>query len=126
MPTPAAEWFYRWATAYRQGDNGFDRMPTELREAELDNATAAMNEIQGAHRGAGHLGSKALREIATPAVCVVGEENAHPWYRRTTEFVAQNLPGAVVRRLAHDSSGVDRQALERPQQQRRVLRDSRQ
>ncbi len=95
----AAEWFYRWATAYREGGNGFDRMEPEMRETQLDNAKASMNEIQSGRRGAGHLGARTLRGIPTPAFCALGEESAHGWYRRTTEFVARNLPNGVVRTI---------------------------
>lgn len=95
----AAEWFYRWATAYREGGSGFDRMEPEMREAQPDNAKASMNEIQSGRRGAGHLGARTLRGIPTPAFCALGEESAHGWYRRTTEFVARNLPNGVVRTI---------------------------
>ena len=96
----AAKWFYRWATAYRGGGNGFDLMEPEMRQPELDNATASMNEIQGGRRGAGHLGARTLNGITAPALCVLGEQGAHDWYRRTTEFVARNLPNGQFRSIA--------------------------
>lgn len=96
----AAEWFYQWATAYRGGGNGFDRMEPEMRQAEIDNAKASMNEIQGSRRGAGHLGAKTLLGIRAPALCVLGEESAHGWYRRSTTFVARNLPNGQFRSIA--------------------------
>jgi pimeloyl-ACP methyl ester carboxylesterase len=67
-------------------------MSAELQEGELANATGAMKEIEGARRGAGHLGAATLRRINVPTCCVFGEDGAHGWYRRTTKYVAQNLP----------------------------------
>lgn len=88
----AARWFYRWATSYRSGGNSFDLMSADLQEAELANATSAMREIEGARRGAQHLGGATLRRINVPALCVLGEDGGHGWYRRTTNYLAQHLP----------------------------------
>lgn len=94
-----ARWFYRWATSYRSGGNSFDLMGAALQEAELANATPAMEEIEGARRGAGHLGAATLRRITVPAFCVFGEDVAHGWYRRTTRYLAQSLPRGRLRSI---------------------------
>jgi hypothetical protein len=72
-----------------------------------------MEEIEGARRGAGHLGAATLRRITVPAFCVFGEDGAHGWYRRWGNSTRQfsRIDSYVHERLAlfdskkHQKSG---------------------
>lgn len=86
--------YFRWASRYESGGNGFDPLPEEWRETALrDNGPAIMRELL--QLGIPWPSPSAVRGISCPVTLVVAD-NGEPVFRKTTHRVARLLPGAAL------------------------------
>lgn len=104
----ASETFLRWAFRYTSGGSGYDRLPEALRGEMLDNGSASMADLAA---GTGEeLTKEQLSAIACPVVCVTGELSDRIFVR-ATDYIAELLPNARVRRIPEAGHAMH---LERP------------
>jgi pimeloyl-ACP methyl ester carboxylesterase len=92
----AAGSFFRMATTYSTGGNGFDRMDARMREALLDNAPGIMREIDGGT--CEELTAEVLRGIRVPMRAILGGTTA-PFLANATDRLTRILPALPVTRV---------------------------
>ena len=93
-PLESVENFERWAGAHTGGGaNGFARQPEAARQAQLDNAPAALRELGMMPWQA--VSPKAVAAITCPVTMLVGEQSPR-WYQRVAHTIRRVLPTARV------------------------------
>ena len=90
-PDAAVLGFYRWASAYETGGNGYDGLPKEWRETAMGHASAVFRELAQLTRPWPR--ARAVRRLRCPVTLVI-TDNGQPVFRRTTHGVHRLLPGA--------------------------------
>ena len=90
-PEGAALGYYRWASRFTTGGNGYDTYPEEWRSTAMKHARATLHEV--VQLVPPWPRAKAVRRISCPTTLLIGDVG-EPVFRRTTRRVHRLLPHA--------------------------------
>jgi pimeloyl-ACP methyl ester carboxylesterase len=96
----AAAAFFRWASALRDGTNGYDRLPVAAREELAGNAAVVLAELDPHPFGLmmEHLPSSRIADVPFPVTWLLGAESRE-WYTTLHDRVVRAAPQVRTRRI---------------------------
>jgi pimeloyl-ACP methyl ester carboxylesterase len=93
-PLEAVEVFERWAGSHRDGGkSGFDSQPQAARQAQLDNAQAALREMGMMPWHA--VSAQSVAAVRCPVTILLGEQSPR-WYQGVGRAIKRTLPATIV------------------------------